>query len=711
MSNWLETYNKTVRKRKLEIDQSQQPISGTRWDAYEESSYGTTPVWPPSIGRAPLASIRKSDNILSMTKTTTISKSGSTGSSDSSLSPSLIAALKQHVQTSKALPITKKLPPEETHSSLNAEQRLVIESILSGYNVFFTGPAGSGKSHILATLQRLLAKTRRVVVTATTGIAACSVGGVTIHSFAGCGMGIDAKSRKPVNQQITDICGKVMGNVTASKRWRETDVLVVDEVSMMSSGFLDMLNTISQRTRGNRQPFGGMQIVLVGDFFQLPPVEAKSKSSNISPSQRQGTPVVNGFAFEAECWCQVIQKSVLLTQVFRQGGDAVLLKILNEARIGELSESSVSTLKRHALIPRASRIQGPTAIKPTLLECRNAQVDHANSIEMKLLNGEERTFIAQDMALHAGFEAQLRQCAAPETLILKEGAQVILLKNLDPTKGLVNGSRGVVVGFQTSKQNLQSELPRNLRQVEFPLVVFESVRGSQSNNELRIVVVPEEWSSRMGDVVVCSRVQVPLRLAWALSVHKSQGMTIPHLSISLKGVFEYGQAYVALSRGTSLDTLTLKGFDPRAFTAHPRVKAFYQLLEEKEIQDLTASQAKSASLISTQRQTVSATKSNSQHPVPLSDQTKAASLKSTPWQAGYLKGNAAPQMNFQQLASIAPHSNTPSIQLNAAQKQRMEENRKKALAQREAKFQQHQQQQQSASNTLAGYYNPYLKRK
>jgi ATP-dependent DNA helicase PIF1 len=640
--------------------------------------------------------------------------SSSSYSPEAMLSSTLISALTQHMTVSETLPLRVTLPHDE-HGTLNDEQRLVIESILSGYNVFFTGPAGSGKSHILSTLQRLNdgggrstammdMPTKKIVVTATTGIAACSIGGVTIHSFAGCGVGLQTKSSKTFEQQMAEICGKITGNQGALKRWRETDILVIDEISMMSSGFLDMLDAIAKRTRNNRQIFGGMQLVVCGDFFQLPPVDSskKNNSGSVSPLRRRGASSrnMNGFAFEADCWCQVIQRSVLLKQIFRQGGDKTFMKILNEARVGELSDASVIALRRHSMLPPAARSDSGEAqskIKATKLECRNTQVDQANVLEMKRLPAEERVFVAKDMALHRGYDAQLRQCAAPETLRLKVGAQVILLKNIDPARGLVNGSRGVVVDYQKPDSKNMNDLPRDLRHKEYPVVQFDSMRPTGSikdddeeqqvdetadshnkennskskkmhkkkmvaakknadNNreELRIVATPEEWASKMGDVIVCARVQVPLRLAWALSVHKSQGMTIPHLEVSLRGVFEYGQAYVALSRGTSLDTLTLKCFNPKAFVAHPRVKAFYRLLEGKD-------------------------------PYP-----NVAVLPQAHSVSPY-----APQGDG---AGVTP---PPSFaQLNPEQKRRLEENRKRALALRQAK----------AAKVSTHPSNPYLKR-
>eukprot|EP00586_Coscinodiscus_wailesii_P019392 CAMPEP_0172500930 /NCGR_PEP_ID=MMETSP1066-20121228/144210_1 /TAXON_ID=671091 /ORGANISM="Coscinodiscus wailesii, Strain CCMP2513" /LENGTH=651 /DNA_ID=CAMNT_0013275431 /DNA_START=541 /DNA_END=2496 /DNA_ORIENTATION=+ len=464
---------------------------------------------------------------------------------------------------------------------LNLEQRHVVESVLSGHSTFFTGPAGSGKSHVLSSILRLNDDTdvtprkRKIIVTATTGIAACNVGGVTIHSFAGIGTG---------EGQLSNLVAKVMGNSHAKKRWRECDVLVIDEVSMMPASFLDNLNFVAKRARDDRREFGGIQVVLCGDFFQLPPVSLKS----------------GGFAFEAECWSRVVQCSILLKQIFRQNGDTELMEILNEARIGELSRKSIQVLRAHQ--HHATKTESDTNknkdgettankthgdgenIKPTLLQCKNRQVDEANIREMVKLPGETHDFKAKDRGVNATHRSHLKNCSAPEKLSLKVGSQVILLKNLDQDKGLVNGSRGVVVDFQKSTK--PADLPREFKQLELPVVKFYTLDAVGSNgddkDEVVKIIEPAEWVNKVGDEIMSSRYQIPLRLAWALSVHKSQGMTIPNLIVSLAGVFEYGQAYVALSRATKLSQLTLRGFHAQSFRAHPKVKQFYRMLNGEE---------------------------------------------------------------------------------------------------------------------------------
>eukprot|EP00566_Odontella_aurita_P015482 CAMPEP_0113576188 /NCGR_PEP_ID=MMETSP0015_2-20120614/28144_1 /TAXON_ID=2838 /ORGANISM="Odontella" /LENGTH=341 /DNA_ID=CAMNT_0000479569 /DNA_START=6 /DNA_END=1028 /DNA_ORIENTATION=+ /assembly_acc=CAM_ASM_000160 len=329
---------------------------------------------------------------------------------------------------------------------------------------------------------------------------------------------------------------------------------------------------------------------------------------------------------------------------------------------------------------------------------------------MARLSGETRTFKARDRAVNKTYENQLKHCQAPESLELKVGAQVILLKNVDPDKGLVNGSRGVVVGFKTHPKS-SNDLPREFKKVELPVVKFEAINavGSKpskkdeddedSDDDVRIVeeeeeeegklIEPGEWTNKVGDSTVSSRIQIPLRLAWALSVHKSQGMTIPNLAVSLSSVFEYGQAYVALSRATELRLLTLRGFSPGAFRAHPKVKHFYRLLEGKGgAEGTTGSTAASATSCSDSKSGGGG----------VHHSTYSSYLSS---QAG--TGNATARGGsgggFSGVSPRGDQAKPAGPPLTDEQRRRMEENRRRALELRRKK--QAQESSQSQSRSLA----------
>ena len=577
-------------------------------------------------------------------------------------------------------------------AGLSPEQRHVVEAVLSGHSVFFTGPAGSGKSHVLSTIVRLLederyaiknhsGKPRKIAITATTGIAACNIGGITINSFAGVGT---------AEGSVPEMCARVMGNEYSKKRWRDHDILVIDEVSMMPGQFLDKLNFVAQRARNNRSTFGGMQLLLCGDFFQLPPVNL-SKCS---------------FAFEAQCWPDVIDCSILLKQIFRQNGDQRLMKILNEARVGELSSESAQILRTHSTVGGLGKTGADDGIRPTLLESRNSQVDRANAAEMNKLPGEVRRFKSKDKTSHSMYEKMLQHCQAAETLELKVGAQVICLKNLDPEAGIVNGSRGIIVDFKTAKN--QSDLPREFRKMELPVVKFQAIDGpgGKSGDEEgpTKLIEPAEWTNKVGDATVSSRHQIPLRLAWALSVHKSQGMTIPNLAVSLNGVFEYGQAYVALSRATKLDTLTLRGFDERAFKAHPKVKKFYRLLESggKNVGG-DGKSSKPASSTGSKGLTQSAI--GNTNSVSASAGTMRNMYQKQMQGSASVAGKANNNLPQSVTAASTSAMSKTSPQLTEEQRARMEENRRKALARKQQKQQQYQTAGGSATSNVAGASN------
>jgi ATP-dependent DNA helicase PIF1 len=434
---------------------------------------------------------------------------------------------------------------------------------LEGENLFLTGGGGVGKSYLLSAIYtdfpglkkclvaaknpNTVAKLPRIQMCALTGCAALLLGhkAKTLHSWAGIGLG---------KGSVSELYVKIRKNQKSMRNWLCTDLLIIDEISMMTAELLDKLNEIGKKVRGNRRPFGGIQVLLVGDFYQLPPVNKTDEETR--------------FAFESDAWKEAITTSIELTQIQRQK-DEVFQRILKEARVGALGKESCEILGGCQ-----GREWRENKIRPTLLFPRRAEVDMINDSNLRALTGRRYTYKARlvyDGKIPDGFsetdEGFLKalqmfdsDAAYSKELELMLEAQVMLVANVDPDNGLVNGSRGVIVGFCPS--------------TELPMVEFV--------NGLKKTIGTHCWP--IEDYEFISRSQIPLRLAWSQTIHKGQGATLDSALVDIgSGIFEYGQAYVALSRVRSLEALYVYDFDPVAFKAHPKVKQFYKHLVVKTI--------------------------------------------------------------------------------------------------------------------------------
>ncbi len=429
---------------------------------------------------------------------------------------------------------------------LNSDQQAALAAVQSGANIFLTGPAGSGKSTLVAAIVDWAQREGRPYdITAMTGCAALLLGKAakTLHSWAGIGLG---------RGTAETLAADVLKSPYAKRRWRRVRILVVDEISMMSPDLFEKLNKVGQIVRGSAAPWGGIQLVLCGDFYQLPPV-----SREVS--------VYGKYAFDAPAWRAAELVPVVLKRIERQT-DSAFQQVLNEARIGQLSAASVAILKsRQGLNWREQRI------RPTLLFSRNADVDSINEANLSALEKPIRTYEAITVA-----EAPMEDPAAEvpkgefldrlvarmdadssyvQRLELCEGCQVMLVYNKDMEKGLVNGSRGVVIGFRPHDG--------------IPIVQF--LHGDP------IAVDYNEWASN--DSAAVRRRQIPLRVAYAVTIHKSQGATLDCALVDIGSTtFECGQAYVALSRVRDLESLYVWNFNPARVMADSRVVAFYNSL-------------------------------------------------------------------------------------------------------------------------------------
>lgn len=392
-------------------------------------------------------------------------------------------------------------------------QEQALEILKSGENVFLTGEAGTGKSYTVSRFVEWMRKERiNYAITATTGIAASHINGYTIHSWSGMGIKRDLTA---------DQVRYIKNNQWIAEKIRETQVLIIDEISMMDAVALNDLNKVLCSIKSSQYPFGGMQMVFVGDFFQLPPV--------VKEGERH-------FAFEADAWEEAQPVVCYLTKQYRQS-DMRLTDILTSIRRGGLSQEQVATLQECQMHTEPD----------TKLYTHNLDADAINTAELSKLGGLVKTYEMKSGGNPKLVEILKRQCISPETLTLKIGAVVMFTRN-NFERGYVNGTVGKIVEF-----NAQG------------VPVVETKDGE------RLVPESAEWEleDRFGSTAWIR--QTPLKLAWAITVHKSQGMSLDQASIDLSKVFEFGQGYVAVSRVTTLDGLHLKGVSADVFKMHPTV--------------------------------------------------------------------------------------------------------------------------------------------
>lgn len=482
---------------------------------------------------------------------------------------------------------------------LTEEQKYVLHNVVDlGESVFFTGAAGTGKSFLLRQVVQGLKRSRaesELAITATTGLAAYHVGGQTLHRWAGIRTG-----EGPVSSHVQYI----RNTPGVRENWRKCKVLVIDEVSMLDAQLLDKLEEIGRLIRGNQRPFGGIQVILTGDFFQLPPVSATKQPDG-----------GGGLCFEAKCWPRVIGQCIVLSKIFRQK-DNRLVQMLNAMRIGDLGPEMVQEFKS-----LARKVEYDDGLEPTELYPVRWQVDSANRSKMQALKGAVFTYNAQDSSTFDSSQKLLDQLICYKTLELKIGAQVLLIRNL--TDQLINGRRGVVLTFMSdlewaalgplllqNKRALEvynavinaaadhEVIRAEIEEIDFPdsdtKLRFQAALNSPLKAKLPIVdfrfgqVVPIErtdftaMSGGRGQFSEVTRNQIPLVPSWALSIHKAQGQTLDRLVVDLGHVFEAGQAYVAVSRATSYDRLEIRGFSKDKVRVHPRVSDFYRTLQRND---------------------------------------------------------------------------------------------------------------------------------
>ena len=419
---------------------------------------------------------------------------------------------------------------QELKEGLNEKQTLFIDEFFKGSNICLTGSAGVGKSFVVSKIKRYFDENELPVgISALTGCAAINIGGATLHSWAGIGLGDGPNS---------DILMNVNRNKKARNRILSVKTLLIDEISMAKGELLDKIDYVFKAVRRNNNPFGGIQMIVIGDFYQLPP---------IFKNQEEGK-----LAFESISWIKANFKIIELTEIVRQKEDKDFADFLNKLRKGNVENIKIL----NECIDR----KFDENKKPVKLYCKNIDVDRENKIKLEQISSERKVFNTIDFGEKHHIEFFDKNCPAPKILELKRGAQVMLLKNLDVENGYCNGSIGIVTSFTNSGVEVNFQYGKILVERE-----SWEIKEQVLNSENKLV-------SR----VVAERLQIPLKLAWATTVHKAQGATLDCAEVDVSDAFAFGQIYCALSRVKNIKGLSIKPFSLARVKANPRVDNFYK---------------------------------------------------------------------------------------------------------------------------------------
>jgi ATP-dependent DNA helicase PIF1 len=470
------------------------------------------------------------------------------------------------------------------YATLSLEQKYAFAKFKEGENLFITGPGGTGKTRLIQYLVHHMKQTGvSYQVCALTGCAAVllNCGAKTIHSWSGIKMG---------KGTVDQIISRITRNRTVVKAWRQVEVLIVDEISMLSWKMFDLLDEIGRTLRRNTRPFGGIQLIVTGDFLQLPPV----------PDPYD--PYSSAFCFESPKWPKAFPQSncIELTTYFRQR-DPVYIRILQEIRKGYIEPENVDILQKY--VKRTHKPEETGGCIPTKLFPIRNKVDAVNRAMFSQLEGQEYVYdhvcrtnnltyhdsgeiiSAENIAksrmlspkdIEIEVDLLLSTIQTNKTLSLKKGAIVMCTTNIDVEEGICNGSQGIILDFV--------ECPgKDHAGMVCPVVRF-------ANGKIRTIT---PFTRQSDDYPTISVSQVPLCLAWALTIHKIQGSTLEMAEMDIgKSIFECGQTYVALSRIQSLNGLYLSEFQPHKIRASPEVLAFYESLPKRTEDEMRAHLAK-----------------------------------------------------------------------------------------------------------------------
>lgn len=439
-----------------------------------------------------------------------------------------LESIDNHRPVINAIPIE---PKQKTLAPLTPTQQEAFELFLSGQSFCLTGPGGTGKSYIIKHIVESC-KTNNIscAITAMTGVAASLISGQTLHKWSGLGL---------MDRRIETMVGIIRNNEQVLDRWTSTQVLVIDEVSMMNQEMFELLHVVFCKIRGNKEFYGGIQVIFCCDFAQLAPINGN-------------------YAFESPLWQKELSSNTIyLNQILRQDNPE-FIQMLGEIRLGIVTETSRLSLNSRL----NKKAEGP--IQPTILYPHRKAVEETNNRKLDELKYEKRLFTAKDTKYEFSSKTTKNATAkdtetleerSPKKITLCEQAQVMLSVNIDTERGLVNGSRGIVTGFTGGN----------------PDVLFD--------NGKRLTITPNTFECQTQTCII-RRVQIPLVLAWATTIHKCQGSTLTHAVTDLRDAFCNAQGYVTLSRLKSLDGLYLIGIDYSKIKCDSRVKVYYDCLSK-----------------------------------------------------------------------------------------------------------------------------------
>ncbi len=473
---------------------------------------------------------------------------------------------KTYVIPKSAASYFKKSPEKEPEPAKEDDATLkkINDFLRNGDNVFVTGHAGTGKSYILRKLKEKYKK--NLTITSTTGIAAVNVKGQTLHSWAGVGL---------CRNTIAATVEKIKTRSTQCRQIKNCKMLAIDEISMLNVETFEYVNEVLKQIRENDAPFGGIQVIFIGDFFQLPPVEKGDVGADgqkgSAATGRNGQRLTNidadsikrKYCFETGLWQDLNLKNVVLKKNYRQNEEK-FINALSNMRINRLNDEDIELFSTRSV---TSDTSGTNILH---IFSTNEEANNYNSVKFNALERKVTVFNSKD-GVYRGKELVFedfnqreemileifnKSCRADKEIALKIGCKVMLLVNMDFDKGLINGACGTVQKFNNDTIN----------------ITFDN--GVNANIPLH------EFEYYYNDAVVAVRRQYPLKLAYGITIHKSQGMTLNKLVVDCKRIFERGQVYVAMSRVKSLDGLYLKSFDPEKVLCDEKVAEFYEQLEE-----------------------------------------------------------------------------------------------------------------------------------